>query len=65
MEGRKERKECREEERKKGSTPLLSAFIHFTLAWSYLFLFYADYRVTSSETPTFYPLIIFLFFSGV
>lgn len=65
MAGRKERKECREEERKKGFTPLLSAFIHFTLAWSYFFLFYADYRVISSETPTFYPLIIFLFFWSV
>lgn len=29
------------------------------------FSFYADYRVTSSETPTFYPLIIFLFFWSV
>ena len=62
MEGRKERKEWREQERKKGSTPLLSAFIHFTLACSHLFLFYADCRVTSSETPKFYPSIIFLFF---
>lgn len=51
--------------RKKGLTPLLSAFIHFTLAWSYLFIFCADYRVIPSKTPTFYPLVIFLFFWSV